>query len=364
MTSKIKGIRIAGIASAVPSAVLGLADGAATAGISNAEAEKIAKMTGVRNRRIAPPGMCTSDLAYSAAVKLLDELGWEPRSIDALIVVSQTHDYDAPATACCLQERLAIPKSCAALDVSLGCSGYIYGLWISSTMVAVGSVKRALLLAGDTLSWVTSPYDRATAFLFGDAATATGLERDDAAPPMSFVLGTDGSGKDYLIEPGTGYRNRVTVDSLGRRPGPDGVPRCALDVYMKGSEVFTFTLREVPPLIGEVLSLAGWELDQIDAFVPHQANLFMLQHLGKRMKVPPAKLVVSLDEYGNTSSASIPLAMSHRLANRLRSGTENLVLAGFGVGWSWGALALTCGPMAMPEVLELEPEPDFACAYP
>lgn len=362
MTSKINGIRIAGIASAVPSLTVGLADSAASAGITHTEAEKIAKMTGVRNRRIALPGMCTSDLAYSAAVKLLDELGWGLRSIDALVVVSQTHDYDAPATACCLQERLHLAKSCAAFDISLGCSGYIYGLWVSSTMMAAGSVRRALLLAGDTLTWVTSPQDRATAFLFGDAATATALERDDAAPPMSFVLGTDGSGKDYLIEPGTGYRNRVTADSLTRRPGRDGVPRSALDVYMDGSEVFAFTLREVPAMIGEVLSLAGWELDQIDAFVPHQANLFMLQHLAKRLKIPAGKMVVSLDEYGNTSSASIPLALTHRLAYRLRTGTEKLVLAGFGVGWSWGALALSCGPMAMPGVLELEPEPDLAYA--
>jgi 3-oxoacyl-[acyl-carrier-protein] synthase-3 len=230
-------------------------------------------------------------------------------------------------------------------------------------MVAAGSVRRALLLAGDTISWVASPQDRATAFLFSDAATATALEHDDNAPPMSFVLGTDGSGKDYLIEPGTGYRNRVTVESLRRQPGPDGIPRSALDVRMDGSEVFAFTLREVPSLISEVLSLAGWELDGIDAFVPHQANLFMLQHLAKRMKIPPGKMVVSLDEYGNTSSASIPLAMTHRLADRLRSRTENLILAGFGVGWSWGAVAVTCGPMAIPGVLELEPEPDLVCAY-
>ena len=129
---------------------------------------------------------------------------------------------------------------------------------------------------------------------------------------------------------------------------------------MEGSEVFAFTLREVPTLISDVLSLSGWRLDQMDAFVPHQANLFMLQHLGRRMKIAPEKMVVSLDEYGNTSSASIPLAMCHRLATRLRTGTENLILAGFGVGWSWGALAATCGPMAMPDVVVLEPELAFA----
>jgi 3-oxoacyl-[acyl-carrier-protein] synthase-3 len=333
---------------------MGMADTAAVAGVSLDEAEKIAKMTGVRNRHVAPAGMCTSDLAYSAAVRLLDDLGWDRSSIDALIVVSQTHDYDAPATACCLQERLGIPKACAAFDMALGCSGYIYGLWVCSTLMSAGSVKRALFLAGDTISWVTSPQDRTTAFLFGDAGTATALERDEAAPPMSFVLGTDGSGKDYLIEPGTGYRNRVTPDALERRPGPDGVPRSPLDVYMEGSEVFAFTLRQVPSLISELLAVSGWHMDQMDAFVPHQANLFMLQHLAKRLKIPAEKMVVSLDKYGNTSSASIPLAMSHRLTPRLRSEATNLILAGFGVGWSWGALAVTCGPMSMPDVLVLE----------
>jgi len=356
MKSKIAGIRMAGVASAVPANTMGLADTAAVAGLSLEEAEKIAKMTGVRNRPVAPPGMCTSDLAYSAAVKLLEELGWEARSIDALVFVSQTHDYDLPATACCLQERLGIPKSCAAFDMALGCSGYIYGLWVCSTLIAAGSAQRTLLLAGDTASWTSSPQDRATVFIFGDSGTATALERDDTAPPMSFVLGTDGSGRDYLIQPGAGYRNRVTAQSLERRPGADGVLRSPLDVYMDGSEVFAFTLREVPGLFNAILSLAGWKLDQMDAFVPHQANLFMLQHLGKRMKIPTEKLIVSLDQYGNTSSASIPLAMNHRLASRLSTGTENLILAGFGVGWSWGALAVTCGPIAMPDILVLDQE--------
>ena len=354
MTSKIHGVRIAGVASAVPTNTVTLTQTADSAGVTQEEAEKIAKMTGVRNRSVAPAGMCTSDLACAAAVKLLGDLGWDPNTIEALVVLSQTHDYDAPATACCVQERLGIPKSCAAFDMALGCSGYIYGLWVCSSLLAAGSVKRALFLAGDTSTWCTSPHDRGTAFLFGDAATATALERDENAPPMSFVVGTDGAGRDYLIEPGTGYRNRITVETIERRPGVDGVLRSPLDLYMDGSEVFAFTLRQVPPLMNEVLSLAGWRIDQMDAFVPHQANRFMLQHLAKRLKIAPEKLVVSLDEFGNTSSASIPLAMSHRLAPRLRQEPANLILAGFGVGWSWGALAVQCGPMVMPEIIHLD----------
>ena len=354
MTSKIKGVRIAGVASAVPTNTISLSQTADSAGVTQEEAEKIAKMTGVRNRAVAPAGMCTSDLACAAAAKLMAELDWDPSTIEVLVVVSQTHDYDAPATACCVQERLGIPKSCAAFDMALGCSGYIYGLWVCSSLLASGSVKRALFLAGDTSTWCTSPQDRGTAFLFGDAGTATALERDENAPPMSFVVGTDGTGRDYLIEPGTGYRNRIKAETIARTPGADGVPRSPLDLHMDGSEVFAFTLRQVPPLLKDVLSLSGWGIDQMDAFVPHQANLFMLQHLAKRLKIPPEKLVVSLDEFGNTSSASIPLAMSHRLALRLSAGPVNLVLAGFGVGWSWGALAVQCGPMVMPEIVRLD----------
>jgi 3-oxoacyl-[acyl-carrier-protein] synthase-3 len=356
MTSRINGVRIAGIAGAVPAETMNLEQTAAVVGVSRDEAEKIAKMTGVRNRHVAPRGMCTSDLAYRSATKLLDELGWERKSVDALVMVSQTHDYDLPATACCLQERLGIPKSCACFDMMLGCSGYVYGLWVCSTLMSAGAVRRALLLAGDTSTWSSSPQDRATIFLFGDAGTATALERDETAPPMSFVLGTDGSGRDYLIVPGGGYRNRVTAENLERHPGPDGTPRSCLDLYMHGGEVFAFTLRQVPALISELLCVSGWTLDQMDAFVPHQANMFMLQHLSKRLKIPPEKLVINMDEYGNTSSASIPLAMSDRLAPRLRNGTANLILAGFGIGWSWGAVALNCGPMVMPGVMLMEEE--------
>lgn len=354
MISKLQGVRIAGVASCVPSNTASLTQTAETTGVSEEEAEKIAKMTGVRNRSVAPSGMCTSDLACAAATKLMTELSWDPNTIDLLVVLSQTHDYDAPATACCVQERLGISKSCAAFDMALGCSGYIYGLWVCSSLLATGSVKRALFLAGDTTTWCTSPHDRGTAFLFGDAATATALERDESAPPMSFVLGTDGTGKDFLIEPGTGYRNRITAETLGRTPSADGVLRSPLELYMNGSEVFAFTLREVPSLMKSVLSVSGWSVDDMDAFVPHQANQFMLQHLAKRLKVAPQKLIVSLDEFGNTSSASIPLAMSHRLAPRLTEESCNLILAGFGVGWSWGALAVRCGPMVMPDIIRLE----------
>jgi len=352
MQSKIRGVRIAGIASAVPAEAKSPLQTAGPAGVSPEEAQKIANMTGVHNRHVASSSCCTSDLACAAAQRLLEDLKWEPGSIDALVLVSQTHDYDLPATACILQERLGLSHACGAFDISLGCSGYVYGLWVCSGIVA-GGARRVLLLVGDTMSRACSPQDRSTVFLFGDAGTATALERDANAPDMTFVLGTDGSGKGFLIIPDSGFRNRATPGSFVRGGAADGSLRGPMDLYMDGAEVFAFTLRQVPPMMAEMLSASGWTLDEMDAFVPHQANQFILQHLGKRLKIPAGKMVLSLDEFGNTSSASVPLSLSYRLGGRLRQESMKLVLAGFGVGWSWGAATVTCGPMVMPEIIYL-----------
>ena len=351
MISTFQGVRIAGIASAVPSNEVTLIDTAASMGISEREARKIAAVTGALRRRVAPQGMCTSDLVCQAAGGLLDEMGYDRDSIDALVLVTQTPDYDLPATACILQDRLGLPTSCAALDVSLGCSGFIYGLWMCSSLIASSAARRVLLLAGDTITAFVAPQDRSTALLFGDAGTATLLERDDDAAPMHFVLGTDGTGKEFLIKQDGAFRNPVTAASLQRKPDSAGRCRGPLDLYMDGAEVFRFSLEKVPPMVEQVLARSDWSWDQVDAFVPHQANLFMLRTIGDQLKLPAEKLIVSLDEYGNTSSASIPLALSHRLATRLQRGTERLILAGFGVGWSWGAAAVTCGPMVMPPIV-------------
>jgi 3-oxoacyl-[acyl-carrier-protein] synthase-3 len=361
LNGTIRSVRIAGIASAVPAEAMSPIETAGPAGISPEEAQKIAHMTGVHKRHVASLSCCTSNMACAAAQRLLEDLNWKPESIDALVVVSQTHDYDLPATACILQHRLGLSHSCAAFDMSLGCSGYGYGLWACSGILTAGA-SRVLLLAGDTMSRTCSPQDRSTVFLFGDAGTATALERDANAPDMTFVLGTDGSGREFLIQPDSGFRNRATPGSFERRSTADGSLRGPLDLYMDGAEVLAFTLRRVPPMIAEALSASSWTLNEVDAFVPHQANQFMLQHLGKRLKIPAGKLVLSLDEFGNTSSASIRLALSHRLGGRLRQEQMKLVLAGFGVGWSWGAVAVTWGPMVMPEILYLHESPAQAAA--
>jgi 3-oxoacyl-[acyl-carrier-protein] synthase-3 len=344
-------VRLAGIACAVPDKIRSLDDDVLAFG--EADALKISSSTGVKQRYVAPPGVCTSDLCFASAKQILEELDWAPDSIDVLIFVSQTPDYVLPATACSLHGRLGLAKRCASFDLNLGCSGYVYGLWVAASLLSAGSYSRALLLVGDTISRLASPQDRSVAPLFGDAGTATALERSASAPPMYFELGTDGAGQSHLVVPAGGFRQPHSAETALRVERENGNVRSDEDLYMNGPEIFTFTLREVQPLVQSTLAAANWRVEDVDAFVFHQANQFMLTHLSKRMKLPAGKVVLALGEYGNTSSASIPLAILHGLRDRARTGPLQLLIAGFGVGFSWGAAALKVDKLVMPKLLKV-----------
>jgi 3-oxoacyl-[acyl-carrier-protein] synthase-3 len=350
----ISGVRIAGIASAVPEAVR--PNTAFNETFGDEEVRKICARTGVSQVHTAGPGICTSDLCYAAAKRLLESMNLAADAVDALVFVSQTPDYLLPATSCSLHGRLGLAQRCAAVDVNLGCSGYIYGLWLASQFIAAGSARTVLLLVGDTISRIVSPEDRSVVMLFGDAGSATILERDESAGSIAFELGTDGSGQNHIRVPAGLFRQpRTTSTSMRTRRSDENI-RSDEDLSMDGAEVFTFTLSAVPVMIEAALKTAGWTSSTPDAFVLHQANQFMLQHLAKRMRIPAAKTILAMAEYGNTSSASIPLTMTHVLRDKLQAGPLPLLLAGFGVGLSWGAAALSCGPLAMPDLV-LVPEP-------
>lgn len=310
---------------------------------------KVIANTGVKSRRIAAPGVCTSDLCAKAAERLFEGLQCERGSVDLLLFVSQTPDYVLPATACSLHGRLGLGKSCGAFDMNLGCSGYVYALSLAAAYLQAGAASRVLLLVGDTISKLTSPEDRSVAYLFGDAGSATLLERDENAAPMHFVTGSDGAGAEHLkVEAGM-FRHRSSEATRTAMPREGGNIRSDEQLAMNGPEIFNFTLREIPSLVSETLQMAGWSLEQVDAFVMHQANRFMLDYLGKRMKLPTGKAVVALENFGNTSSASIPLAICDRLRERLATGPARLLLAGFGVGFSWAAAAIEVDrPVIMP----------------
>lgn len=359
-------MRLAGLASAVPENFMTTEDDAHIFGVE--DAQKISQAIGVRRRPVVAGNMCASDLCLAAAEPLLESLNWERDSVDVLIFVSQTPDYILPATSCSLHGRLGLSTNCAAFDVNLGCSGYVYGLWLASQLLA-GGAQRVLLLAGDTISRLAAPQDRSVAPLFGDAGTATALEilpksdiesSQENSSEMVFELGTDGRGQKHLIVPAGAARQPLDDESRHRAKQHDGNVRSDADLYMNGAEIFTFTLREVPPLVANILQKANLDVQDVDAFVMHQANAFMLKHLAKRMKLPADKVVLALEEFGNTSCASIPLAMTHTLSEQLREKTLKLLLAGFGVGFSWGAATLSCGPLTVLDVISVPNSSDTA----
>ena len=303
------------------------------------QVEKIDQNTGIRERHIAASDECTSDLAVAAARKLFATGVCDPQSIDYVLLCTQTPDYYLPPTACLVQERLGIPKSAGALDFDLGSSGYVYGLGLIQGLMASGQISTALLITADTYSKLLHPRDKSVRTIFGDGATATLLRAVASDNPLigPFVYGTDGSGAENLIVPAGGLRRpRSEATAVAVNDGSGNI-RSADNLYMSGGEIFNFTVSVVPDLINDVLKRSGKSLDDIDLFIFHQANRYLLEHLRKRMKIRPEKFFVAMGHCGNTVSSTIPIALKHAwLENRLAPGAT-LMLVGFGVGYSWAA---------------------------
>lgn len=296
-------------------------------------AEKIFEKTGIRERRVVEPGTCASDLAEKAALELFKSGACRPEDVAYLILCTQTPDFFLPASACLLQERLGITRSAGAIDVNQGCSGYVYGLGLAKGLVETGQASTVLLLTADTYSRLIHPKDRSVRTLFGDAAAAT-LVRGDARGSGSlgpFVYGTDGRGASNLMVRAGGFREaKQDLAAESEHPGP-------AHLYMNGPEIFTFSLDVVPRLVKETLVRGGLAMQDVDLFVFHQANRFMLDHLRAKLHIPSERFLVAMEETGNTGSSSIPLALAEagRLG-RLEPGMR-LMLVGFGVGYSWAA---------------------------
>lgn len=348
--AQLNGIALKGLRACVPAVCRTLED----EGILDdaTERERLQKTIGVRSRHIAPPSVCTSDLCQNAAEGLLADLGWAKDSIDVLIFVTQSSDYVIPATACALQYRIGL-GSCLAFDINLGCSGYAYGLWTAASLLKTLSIKgrpaRALVLAGDVSTSKLMPGDRATVPLFGDAGSATALQTDENASPWTGVFGTDGAGAEHIIVEAGALRKPLVPQLNPLDEASKQALFNAARLHLNGLEVFNFTLKNVPPLIHSLLEAANTSVDSIDHFVLHQANQMMLKHLAKKSGLPDNKTPIAMERYGNTSSASIPLTIADQLADSLSQPRE-LVMVGFGVGWSWSALKLTTSVMPRPVV--------------
>jgi 3-oxoacyl-[acyl-carrier-protein] synthase III len=301
--------------------------------------QKFINMTGIKKRYVALEEQCTSDLCYAAAKELLNKLAWEPSSIDALILITQTPDYAIPATACVLQHRLGLSEDCIAFDVNLGCSAYVYGVWLAATMINTQGINRVLLLVGDTSNYGINQNDSATAMVFGDGGSATALERTEGKS-LKYFLKTKGSGFKHIIVPAGHARSRSKTN----------LESSEYLLAMNGADIFTFSITDLPRTLKSFMSQYNIDKDDVDMYVFHQANLFILKHLSKKLGIPMEKVAVSIDRYGNTSGESIPLTLVDALANEESKEPIKLLLCGFGVGLSWGGIYLemdrsVCLPM-------------------
>ena len=307
--------------------------------VTVAERDLFAKTTGIIERRVASSTTTCSDLCFQAADELLNDLNCRDE-IDLLLFVSQSPDYFLPATAVILQDKLGLSKSTLAFDINLGCSGYVYGLSVVGQFLQNGNFRKALLLCGDKSTISTNYQDKSSFPLFGDAGSATLLEFDKSSDEWFAHLASDGSGKDsIIIEHGHSRHpyGSVSDEYIEYEPG---VIRTKKHLALNGMDVFNFALKEVAPSIRQMLENFEIKIDDIDHFVLHQANKLINESVRKKLKVIPEKVPYSIQNFGNTSSASIPLTICTCLKEKIESEQLTLLLAGFGVGFSWGSVVL------------------------
>lgn len=346
----LRQVRIAGIASAVPKEIVSNSDYTV---LSEEQREKIIKYTGIRFRRWAPQALTCSDLCQASAERLLPELGWKASDIEAIVFVSQTPDYPFPATAQILQHKLGVPKTSLAFDINLGCSGYTYGLYALGALLEAGGIKRGLLLAGD-VSKMHGDSDPASAVLFGHAATATAMEFTSGdTKPISFEFGSDGGGHQVIYVPAGGSRNPVDATSFQKAELKGGGSRSATDVVLDAAEIINFTMREVPPSVKRLLEFTGRTVPEIDAYVFHQANQFINNQVARKIGIKPEQAPSTLYDFGNTSSATIPLTITHKLRERIAAAPLKIVMSGFGVGLSWASTYWDAENVVLPPLVEV-----------
>lgn len=298
--------------------------------------DKIADKVGVLERHVAMPGETASDMAVKAAEALFANGIAQKSEIDFVLLCTQSPDFFLPSSACIIQNRIGLPTTCGALDFNLGCSGYEYGLALAKGLITGGISKNVLLLTAETYNKYLHPRDKGNRTIFGDGATATIISTSGFAEIGQFNLGTDGSGaKDLIVKAGAS-RHPKMYDDLSFDEG--GNPRSSDYLFMDGSEIFMFTLVKVPKMIKAVLACNELQKEDIDLFVFHQANKYMLEHLRNKLKIENEKFFINIANVGNTVSSTVPIALCDaRKAGKLKG---NVLLAGFGVGLSWGATVL------------------------
>lgn len=298
-------------------------------------AEKVANKVGITERHISAADETATDMAYKAAEALFAQ-GIDRSCVDFVLLCTQSGDYFLPSSACLLQDRLGLSKHCGALDFNLGCSGYEYGLAMAKGLIMARIAKNILLLTAETYTKYIHPQDKGNRTIFGDGASASLISTEGFAEIGEVVVGTDGSGAENLIVRSLGARHKEPLNDL-RISDEDGLVS-GDHLYMHGGNVFDFTADVVPPMVEELLRKSGLQQDDVDLWIFHQANKYMINYLRKLLEIDKDKFYLYMEHVGNTVSSTIPIAMVEaRREGRLHG---NVLLAGFGVGLSWGGVML------------------------
>ena len=338
-----KGISIAGIACAVPDNEVTVESFAPVFGEETTA--KFTAGTGIQSMYKALPEQTAGDLAYAAAEHLLSRLDTDKEKIGGLFFVTQSPDYRRPATACVLQHRLGLNMDCAAMDIGLGCSGFVYGLQTAMSMMEHSDMEYALLLMGETASKLVDPLDKSIVMMYGDAGAAILLSRREGEQ-VTTLLRSDGKRFRTIILPAGGFRDMNPPHD--RFMCNDGIERSLYDIYMEGTSVFSFSISDVPKTIQDYLEKTGTKTEDYGLFLFHQANRFIINQITKKLKLPKDQVPISLDRYGNSGGISIPLTLCANYGEH-KIGVRKALMSGFGIGLSWGVTSARI---------------DTACVYP
>jgi 3-oxoacyl-[acyl-carrier-protein] synthase-3 len=334
--SVFNNIKIKGIVCAVPTKVVKVTEYNEL--FTEGTVKKFMEVVGVKEYRLRNENQTSSDLCFIAAKKIIDDCNIQSESIDLVIFISETPDYLTPPTACVLHKRLNLSQNCMAFDINLGCSGYIYGMYTACSFMQNQSINRVLVLVGATREYI-SDNDQSVAMMMGDAGSATLLEKaENDYSKMEFLMKTKGDEYDVLIVPAGGARKRNGKGEM--KIWEDGCIRADTHSFMDGQAVFRFTISEVPAAINEFLAYFKHSIDDYDFCILHQANLFILKNIIRRIKMPIAKMPISLDRFGNTVGCSIPLTIVDMAKKTKINKATNFLSSGFGVGLSWGVMSM------------------------
>lgn len=345
------GVGISALSAAIPHTVIN--NYKYTQYFPEEQVKEVVDKVGVYERRFADENTCSSDLCLAAAERLIADSNINREEIDLLVFLSQTPDYRMPATSILLQERLGLSHSTIAFDITLGCSGFIYGLSVIYALMQQKGLRKALLLDGETRSKVYSPKDRRSAFLFGDGGVAALIERSGKFGKSYFSLNSDGSRGDLIMIKGGGYRYPSSIETLKEKVVDEyGNIRNDEQGYMQGADVFNFVIREIPKDIKKVFEYTGIEVGSLDYYIFHQANNFINSYLAKKLKLDTSKIPSTISKYGNTSSVSVPLTIVSELQGQFDT-PKKLLLSAFGVGMTWATGIITLDGCKISDIVEI-----------